>query len=129
MKRLFFTLMMSFSIFNLFGQSSQAFKSVDVEEFAQAVADASYIVLDVRTSEEYAAGHIPGTHLNIDVLDESFTRQALKQLPKDKAVALYCRSGNRSKRAAQILSDNGYRVLELASGFRGWAAEGREVAK
>lgn len=129
MKRLFFTLMMSFSIFNLFGQSSQTFKSVDVAEFAQAVADASYVVLDVRTPEEYAAGHIPGTHLNIDVLDESFTRKALKQLPKDKAVALYCRSGNRSKRAAQILSDNGYRVLELASGFRGWAAKGREVAK
>lgn len=119
---------MSFSFWGLFGQTSK-FKTVDVAEFAKAVADTSYVVLDVRTSAEHAEGYIPGTNFNIDVLDDSYTEIALKTLPKDKPVALYCRSGNRSKKAARILSENGYHVLELGTGFRGWAAAGKEVEK
>ena len=129
MRKISLLLIMCFSFFSLFGQPAQAFKSVDVEEFAKAVADSTYVVLDVRTTEEFAEGHIPGTDLNIDVLEGNFTRKALKQLPKDKSVALYCRSGNRSKRAAQILADNGYNVLELSTGIRGWAAFGKEVVR
>ena len=117
---------MSFSFFGLLGQTDK-FKTVDVAEFAKAVADTSYIVLDVRTSEEHAQGHIPGTDFNIDVLQDNYTETALKTLPKDKAVALYCRSGNRSKNAARILAENGYQVLEPGTGFRGWAAAGKEV--
>lgn len=117
---------MGFSFFGLFGQTSK-FRTVDVAEFAKAVADTSYVVLDVRTPAEHAAGHIPGTHFNIDVLEDDYTEAALKVLPKDKPVALYCRSGNRSKNAARILAEHGYRVLELGTGFRGWAAAGNEV--
>ena len=129
LRRLFIALVMSFSFFNLFGQTTQSFKSVDVAEFEKAVADATYTVLDVRTVEEYAEGHIPGTNFNIDVLKGQFTSQALKLLPKDKPVALYCRSGNRSKTAARILAENGYKVLELATGIRGWISEGRPIEK
>ena len=117
---------MSFSFFGLFGQTNM-FKTVDVAEFAKAVADTSYVVLDVRTPAEYAEGHIPGTHFNIDVLEGSYTEIALKTLPKERPIALYCRSGNRSKNAARILAENGYQVLELVTGFRGWAAAGKEV--
>ena len=117
---------MSFSFFGVFGQTNK-FKTVDVAEFAKAVADTSYVVLDVRTPAEHAEGHIPGTHFNIDVLEDSYTELALKTLPKGKLVALYCRSGNRSKKAARILAENGYQVLELGTGFRGWAAAGKEV--
>ena len=117
---------MSCSFFGLFGQTNK-FKTADVAEFAVAVADTSYVVLDVRTPAEYAEGHIPGTDYNIDVLDDSYTDVALKTLPKDKPVALYCRSGNRSKNAARILAENGYQVLELGTGFRGWTAAGKEV--
>lgn len=117
---------MSFSFFGLFGQTSK-FKTVDVTEFAKAVADTSYVVLDVRTPAEHAEGHIPGTHFNIDVLDASYKATALKALPKDKPVALYCRSGNRSKNAARILAENGYEVLELGTGFRGWVSAGKEI--
>ena len=126
MKRLIFTLIMGFSFFGVFGQANK-FKTVDVAEFAKAVADTSYVVLDVRTPAEYAEGHIPGTHFNIDVLEDSYTELVLKTLPKGKPVALYCRSGNRSKNAARILAENGYQVLELGTGFRGWAAAGKEV--
>jgi rhodanese-related sulfurtransferase len=127
MKRFFLTLIMSFSIFSLFGQPKQTFESVDVADFEKAVVDKNFIVLDLRTSEEYAAGHIPGTHFNIDVLEDSYTEMALKTLPKDKSVALYCRSGNRSKNAARILAGKGYQVLELGTGFRGWVAAGKKV--
>jgi rhodanese-related sulfurtransferase len=126
--RILITVIMSFSFFGLCGQTNK-FKTVDVVEFAKAITDTSYIVLDVRTAEEHAEGHIPGTHFNIDVLKDSYTEIALKTLPKDKPVALYCRSGNRSKNAARILAEKGYQVLELGTGFKGWAAAGREVKK
>ena len=61
------------------------------------------------------------------MLEDSYTEIALKNLPKEKPVALYCRSGNRSKNAARILAENGYQVLELGTGFRGWAAAGKDV--
>ena len=126
MKRIILTIIMGFSFFGLLGQTHK-FKTVDVAEFAKAVADTSYVVLDVRTPAEHSEGHIPGTHLNIDVLDDSYTEVALNALPKDKPVALYCRSGNRSKNAARILAENGYQVLELGTGFRGWVAAGKKV--
>ena len=128
MKRLLFTLIMGFSFWGLFGQTNK-FKTVDVAEFAKAVADTSYVVLDVRTPAEYTEGHIPGTHFNIDVLEDNYTEIALKNLPKDKPVALYCRSGNRSKNAARILAENGYQVVELGTGFRGWVAAGNKTVK
>jgi len=127
-KRILITIIMSFSFFGLFGQTNK-FKTVDVAEFAKAVSDTSYVVLDVRTQAEHADGHIPGTHFNIDVLEDSFTEIVLKTLSKDKPVALYCRSGNRSKNAARILADKGYQVLELGTGFRGWVSAGKETTK
>ena len=127
-KRILITIVMSFSFFGLFGQTNK-FKTVDVEEFAKAVSDTSYVVLDVRTPAEHAEGHIPGTHFNIDVLEDSYTETAIKTLPKDKHVALYCRSGNRSKNAARILAEKGYQVLELGTGFRGWVAAGKDTTK
>ncbi len=120
---------MGVSFTGLFGQSKQDFRSVDVVEFEKAVADTAYMVLDVRTAAEHAEGHIPGTHYNIDVLEEGFKQEVLKALPKDRPVALYCRSGNRSKTAARILFDNGYQVLELATGFKGWVAAGKGIQK
>ena len=127
MKRIFLAIIMSFAFLNILAQDKLPFKSVGVSEFAKAVADTSYVVLDVRTAEEYAEAHIPGTDFNIDVLEEGFKAEALKLLPKGKLVALYCRSGNRSKNAAKILSESGYNVVELSTGIRGWIAAGKET--
>lgn len=73
-------------------------KTVPVKEFASLIEDASVQRLDVRTMAEYSEGHIPGT-ININVLDDSFAVMADSTLQKDKPVALYCRSGKRSKKA------------------------------
>ena len=96
------------------------FKSVAVQEFANIIADTTTIILvDVRTAEEYGSGHIENA-LNIDVKQDDFEEIAIKTLPKNKTVAVYCRSGRRSKKAAEILSKNGYKVIELDSGYTGW---------
>ena len=119
---------MGFSFFGLFGQADK-FTTVDVNEFEKVIADTTVVLLDVRTPAEHAEGFIPGTHFNIDVLEDTYTKVATETLPKDKPVALYCRSGNRSKNAARILADNGYQVIELGTGFRGWVAAGKKTAK
>ena len=129
MKRLIFTLIMGFSFIGLFGQTNK-FRTVDADEFAEFIKDTSKVtVLDVRTATEHAEGFIPGTHYNIDVLEDTYTKVATETLPKDKPVALYCRSGNRSKNAADILAENGYDVVELGTGFRGWVAAGKKTAE
>lgn len=119
---------MGLSFFGLFGQTNK-FMTVDVHEFDKFIAETTVILLDVRTAAEHAEGFIPGTHFNIDVLEDTYTKIAIETLPKDKPVALYCRSGNRSKNAARILAENGYQVVELGTGFRGWVAAGKETAK
>ena len=119
---------MGFSFLGLFGQTNK-FKTVEVDEFEKFIADTAVIVLDVRTAAEHAEGFIPGTHFNIDVLEDTYTKIATVTLPVDKPVALYCRSGNRSKNAARILAEKGYEVVELGTGFRGWVAAGRKTEK
>ena len=128
MKRLFITLVMGFSFFGLFGQNNN-FKIVDAHEFDKFIKDTTVTVVDVRTAAEHAEGYIPGTDFNIDVLEDTYTKIATETLPKDKPVALYCRSGNRSKAAARILADKGYEFVELGTGFRGWVAAGKDVMR
>ncbi len=119
-----------FSIFSsLFGCTpTEDFKSVEVEEFAQVISDTTVVRLDVRTASEYEDGHIAEA-LNLDVLKGSFEEKAQSTLPKDKTIALYCRSGNRSKKAASKLTKLGYNVVELNSGFKGWTKAGKDVVK
>ena len=109
-------------------QSKRDFKTVPVKEFASLIEDASVQRLDVRTMAEYSEGHIPGT-ININVLDDSFAVMADSTLQKDKPVALYCRSGKRSKKAAAILSEKGYKVYELDKGFNACQEAGEKVEK
>lgn len=118
------------TIFGLFSCNAQSeksgsdngFKSVEVEEFAKLIADTDVVRLDVRTADEYAEGHIDNA-INIDVLKDDFESKATATLPKDKTIALYCRSDRRSKNAAKILTKNGYTVVELNSGYNGWKSK------
>ena len=63
----------------------------------------------------------------LDVMDDSFASMADSLLQKDKPVAVYCRSGKRSKKAANILSEKGYKVFELDKGFNSWQEAGKEI--
>lgn len=115
---------------SLFGCKAQeeGFKSLTVDEYAIAIEDTAIVRLDVRTAEEYAEGHISNT-LNIDVLQPDFESKALAALPKDRTIAVNCRSGKRSKNAAAILVKLGYKVIELDAGFNDWLRAGKPVTK
>lgn len=104
-------------------------RSVGVREFSRYVNKKNVVVIDVRTAEEYSQGHIAGTDFNFDVLDESFEKMILENVSPDSTVAIYCRSGNRSKTAGAVLEKNCYHVIELESGFNGWVEAGKAVEK
>lgn len=111
------------------GYVTASTKSVPVKEFAIAIQMYNTILVDVRTEKEHKEGFIPGTHYNLNVLDDDFEQKALNTLCRCKNVAIYCRSGNRSKKAMEILYKNGYNVIELASGTNGWIEAEKELTK
>ena len=108
--------------------SKPGFRSVSVDDFQHLIADSSVIRLDVRTAKEFDEGHIPNA-VNIDVLQPDFLKKALSSLPRKRTIAVNCRSGKRSKKAAELLAKKGYKVVELDAGFNGWIEEGQEVTK
>lgn len=87
---------------------------VSMEEGLKMMAEAdNFVLLDVRRPDEYKAGHIPGAQL---LTNETMTKEAAEAMipEKDTAVFVYCRSGRRSKEAAQKLVGYGYtNVMEI----------------
>ncbi|MBE6246326.1 MAG: rhodanese-like domain-containing protein [Bacteroidales bacterium] len=94
-------------------------KSVEKAEFAQIIGDGSVVLLDVRTPQEFAQGHIVGA-INIDVKDSLFISNVQRQVAPGSRVAVYCRSGRRSMSAAQQMVEKGYDVVNLKGGFLAW---------
>lgn len=109
-------------------QQGADFKIVSVDEFAALIADPNVQCLDVRTVAEYSEGHIRGS-ININVLEREFESVADSVLDKTKPVALYCRSGRRSKKAASILAAKGYKIYDLARGITGWEKSGKSTER
>ena len=102
-------------------QAQNDFISVDIKEFKIEIAKSDVQLVDVRTVKEYSEGHIPGA-MNIDVNAPDF-EEKIKVLDKKENVAIYCRSGRRSKMAANKLAAAGYKVIELNTGFLSWDGE------
>ena len=98
---------------------SQNFENMEVKEFAELIADHSVVILDVRKADEFAEGHIKGAIL-IDQFQSDFVEQAQAKLPKEKTIAIYCRSGRRSANAAGKLADVGYKCVNLKGGILAW---------
>jgi len=105
-----------------------AFSNVNVDEFQTYIADASVQLLDVRSQDEYDDGHIAGATL-VDVNDSTFVERAVAVLDKKRPVAVYCRSGRRSARAALLLCEQGYQVTNLAGGIIAWKDAGKALVK
>ena len=88
----------------------------------QALVEKGYIIIDVRTPEEYAEGHIQGA-LNINVKSESFVTE-IENLSKSDTLLVYCRSGRRSLYAAQVMVSFGFqKIYDLEGGFLNWELE------
>ncbi len=101
---------------------SASYRQISMDEAISMMAEEEgYIILDVRRADEFAAGHIPGA---INVANESIGTDEIPGLPdKDQLILVYCRSGNRSKQAAQKLADLGYTNIVEFGGIMDWAGE------
>ena len=109
-----------FSIVSCSQASKTNVKHIDAIEFKNELSSTSNsILLDVRTPEEYAKGHIPNA-ININVLDNSFNSE-IKSLDKSKTIFVYCKVGGRSADAAIKLADNGFKkITDLKGGIMAW---------
>ena len=130
MKRRFFLTLALVCVIAVAGAKSKRmqYRSLDVKTFERYIERDDVVLVDVRTAEEFAAGHIEGVDHNVDVRSATFF-QDYRSLPKDKRIALYCKGGGRSKQVAGVLAGNGYKVAELAVGYDGWVKAGGTTEK
>ncbi len=123
MKKMITCLLAAFGLTT--GCCSQNYENADSEGFAELITKPDVVLLDVRTADEFKEGHIENA-LNIDVKQDDFMEKT-KALPKDKTIAVYCRSGKRSANAADKLASEGYKVVNLLGGIIAWKDGGRPV--
>jgi rhodanese-related sulfurtransferase len=108
--------------------SKQEVKLVSVEEFDKLRANKANVVLDVRTPDEFKAGHVPGA-TNIDYTAPDFGEKVAK-LDKDKTYLVHCAAGVRSARACKKLEGLGFKnLVDLHAGFNGWQEAGKPIEK
>ncbi|MEY3561135.1 MAG: hypothetical protein RL068_287 [Actinomycetota bacterium] len=92
---------------------------------AKDAQDQGAMLIDVRESHEYRSGHAPGAkHISVQVIE-----RRLGEIPKEREIIVVCQSGMRSQKAADILSRNGYKVLNVSGGMVGWQRAGLKVVK
>ena len=125
---IFFACAFALGLWACTGTPKEEYKNLSSAHFEKLIKDSNVQLLDVRTLAEYTEGHIPGSML-IDVKDENFASCVDDLLNKEKKVAVYCRSGRRSRTAAEILVKKGFKVYNLDKGILNWIEEGREIEK
>ena len=101
---------------------TKTYRQISMDETVTMMAqETGYIILDVRRADEYAAGHIPGA---INVANENISTDEIPELPdKNQLIMVYCRSGRRSKEAAEKLVKLGYTNIVEFGGILDWKGE------
>ena len=102
--------------------SEASYQQISMDEaIAIMESESDYIILDVRTTEEFADKHIPDA---INIPNETIGTEDIPELPdKDQLILVYCRSGNRSKQASDKLVDLGYTNIVEFGGINDWPGE------
>lgn len=103
-------------------ESQNSYIQIQMDEAIMMMEEETdYIILDVRTPEEFAEKHIPGA---VNVPNESIGTEEINELPnKDQLILVYCRSGNRSKQASEKLVALGYTNVYEFGGINDWPGE------
>ncbi len=104
-------------------QSAQtAYRQITMEDAVTMMEEETgYIILDVRTAQEYEETHIPDA---INIPNESIDSEDIPELPdKNQLILVYCRSGNRSKQASEKLANLGYTNIVEFGGINDWPGE------
>ena len=101
---------------------ANSYRQITMQEAVEMMEEEeNSIILDVRTHEEFAAGHIPGA---IVIPNETIGTEEIPQLPdKDQRIMVYCRSGNRSKQASEKLVKLGYTNIVEFGGIIDWPGD------
>ena len=123
MKRFIPILMMLLLLTGCGAQSSEtSYRQIYMEEAVTMMEEETgYIILDVRTAQEYSEKHIPGA---INIANESIGTEDIPALPdKEQLILVYCRSGNRSKQASEKLVKLGYTNIVEFGGINDWTGE------
>jgi rhodanese-related sulfurtransferase len=103
-------------------------EKVSVEQ-AEKLIEGDIQLVDVRTQEEWDAGHLEGA-TRIEITADGFSEKAEAALDGDKPVLVYCRSGSRSARAAEALEKLGFEMVkDLDGGITAWREAGKKVVK
>ncbi|MDX5340683.1 MAG: rhodanese-like domain-containing protein [Cyclobacteriaceae bacterium] len=109
-------------MFSFFSTKPKNYEDIPAGVFHDLSLQKDTLILDVRTAGEFAGGKIRGAR-NIDIMSPAFVQQ-VKNLPKDKTYLVYCRSGNRSGQACEVMADMGFEKLKnLSGGLMRWPFE------
>lgn len=105
-----------------FAPKTTGYRQVTTEEAVNIMqTEENYVILDVRTAQEFASGHIPGAAL---LPNETIGTEDIPLLPdKDQLILVYCRSGNRSKQAAEKLAQLGDTNIVEFGGINSWTGK------
>ena len=114
-------------LLSLLGCSGRGYTDLDCAAFEAESARGEVATIDVRTAEEYAAGHLPWAS-NCDWRAPDFLQQVEAAYPKEAPLAIYCRSGRRSAEAAAALAKAGYTVYNLLGGYIAWSEAGKPTS-
>lgn len=131
LKSIYFMFFVCVFLFGLMACSSKPkdkFTNLSTDEFEKLIENDDVQRLDVRTVAEYSEGHIPGS-ININIFDDKFSAAADEILDKSRPVAVYCKSGRRSRNAARLLVKKGYTVYNLDKGILNWIDLGKDIEK
>lgn len=131
LKSIYFMFFLCVFLFGLMACSSKPkdkFTNLSADEFEKLIENDDVQRLDVRTVAEYSEGHIPGS-ININIFDDKFSAAADEILDKSRPVAVYCKSGRRSRNAARLLVKKGYTVYNLDKGILNWIDLGKDIEK
>ena len=102
--------------------NENSYQQITQEEAKEMMDTQEVVILDVREQHEYDSGHIPGAVLlPVGTITEDTAAAVIDNL--DTVVLVYCRSGNRSKTASQVLGDLGYTNIYEFGGINDWPYE------
>lgn len=108
---------------------TQQVLSLSPQQFSDSLNSGDYILLDIRTQEEYDAGHIKNAK-QIDYYQTQAFSDYLNTLDKKANYLIYCRTGKRSSAALQLMQSKGFEnVTELSGGYNAWVTDGFPVTK
>jgi len=128
MVRKFFIVVCAMVLLGACDMKPEGYSIISVQDAYQHIKaqNQDVVFIDVRTPGEYQSGHVPGAKL----IPVQMLARRLNEVPKDKQVIVYCESGVRAARAAEILVGHGYRrVQSMKASMRGWRDAGLPLEK